>query len=199
MTMVPELRLELQDAAERHASHGASHWPTWSSLSSGRTLLASGGVALCMIVVVAVLLVSATSSTPPAYALTAHADGSYTLRLYTLSRGIPQLNTKLRALGIDETVVPMVQGCPYQVPNYPVNGQETITLRPNHYELAPGDQGFIAASQLPDGSVIYAQGAMPENQIPPCFGTKPVVVIPNPGPTSSRSGSPSGSGGRAHA
>jgi hypothetical protein len=176
MTLVPELRIELQGAAERHASCGARQWPTWSSVRRGRTLLASGGVAVGMIVVVAVLLVSATSSTPPAYALTAHADGSYTLRLYTLSRDIPQLNAKLRSLGIDETVVPMIRGCPYVVPNYPVNGQETITLRPNHYELAPGYQGFIAARLLAHGSVTYAQGAMPKNRIPPCFGTTPVII-----------------------
>ncbi len=198
MTLVPELRLELQDAAVRGASHGAGKWPIWSSMRRGRTLVAGGGVALCMIVVVGALLVSATSSTPPAYALTAHVDGSYTLKLYTLSRGIPQLNAKLRALGIDETVVPMVKGCPYLAPNYPVSGQETITLRPNHYDLAPGDQGFIAASLLGDGHVSYIQGAMPENLIPPCFGTKPVTVTPNPRPTTGPSDSPSDSAGRAH-
>lgn len=171
MTLVPELRIELQDAADRHVSRDASRWTAWSRVPTGRALLASSGVALCTIVVVAVLLISATSSTPPAYALTGHADGSYTLKLYTLSSGIPQLNAKLRALGIDETVVPMVKGCPYTPPQYPVNGQDTITLRPNHYDLLPGMQGFIAASLLPDGRVSYAQGALPSNGIPPCFGT----------------------------
>ena len=59
MTLVPELRIELQDAADRHVSRDASRWPAWSRVPTGRALLASSGVALCTIVVVAVLLVVA--------------------------------------------------------------------------------------------------------------------------------------------
>jgi hypothetical protein len=137
------------------------------------------------------------ANTPPGGRPQAHA-GSFTLQLYTLSPGIPQLNAKLRALGIDETVVPMVNACPYAVPNSLVNGQETITLHAGHHNLAPGDHGFIAASQLSNGIVIYAQGAMPKTAIPRCVGTQPVIawpaptfiVIPNPGPATSRSNSP---------
>jgi hypothetical protein len=86
MTLIPELRIELQDAAKRHAARGAAHWPQWMSMRRSRILIASGGGALCMILVVVVLLVSATSSTSPAYALTRHGDGTVTLKLYTLSR-----------------------------------------------------------------------------------------------------------------
>jgi hypothetical protein len=155
----------------------------------GRALLASGGVAVCGVIaaVVAVLLVSATSSPSPAYAL---ADGSYTLRIYTLTGDIPQLNAKLSALGIDETVVPIVKGCPNVVPSYPVNGQLTITLRPNHYDLAPGEQGFLAARVLPEGRLQYIQGAMPANEIPSCFGTQDVEIVPDPGPTTTPIQSP---------
>jgi hypothetical protein len=151
----------------------------------GRALLASGGVAVCgvIVAVVAVLLVSATSSPSPAYALTQRADGSYRLRIYTLMGDIPQLNAKLSSLGIEITVVPIVNGCPNVVPSYPVNGQRTITLRPNHYDLAPGEQGFLAARVLPDGRLQYIQGAMPANEIPSCFGTQQVQIIPDPGPT----------------
>jgi hypothetical protein len=181
MTLVPELRQEVQEAAERHASRGASHRPTWRDVRRGRALLASGGVAVCgmVVAVVAVLLVSSTSSPSPAYALAERADGSYTLKIFTLSRDIPQLNEKLSALGIDETVVPIVEGCPNAVPSSPVNGQAMITLRPNHYDLAPGDQGFLAARVLPDGRLRYVQGAMPPNEIPSCFGTQHVEVIPD--------------------
>lgn len=178
MTLIPELRIELEDAARRKAAQRGLHRPRWMNARRPRTSIASGGVALCMIFAVVALLVSATSSTSPAYALTRHRDGSITLRLYTLSRGIPQLNAKLRALGIDETIVPMVKGCPDVVPNYPVNAQVTITLRPHHFDLAPGYQGFIAARLLRDGRVQYAQGAMPRNQIPSCFGTMRVEVTP---------------------
>jgi hypothetical protein len=189
MTLVPELRLEVQEAAERHTSRGASHRPSWRRMRRGRALLASGGVAVCSAIVV-VLLVSATSSPSPAYALTAHADGTYTLRIHTLSRDIPQLNAKLGALGIDETVVPIVKGCPNVVPSYPVNGQLTITLRPNRYDLAPGEQGFLAARVLPDGRLQYIQGAMPANEIPSCFGTQDVEIVPNPGPPTTPTPSP---------
>jgi hypothetical protein len=183
MTLVPELRLEVQEAAERHTLRGASQRPTWMRMRRGRALLASGGVAVCgvIVVVAAVLLVSATSAPSPAYALTPHADGSYTLRIYRLAGDIPQLNAKLSALGIDETVVPIVKGCPNVVPSYPVSGQLTITLRPNRYDLAPGEQGFLAARVLPDGRLQYIQGAMPANEIPSCFGTQDVEIVPHSG------------------
>jgi hypothetical protein len=192
MTLVPELRLEVQRAAERLTSRGANHRPTWRRMRRRRASLASGGIAVCgvIIVAVAVLLVSATSSPSPAYALTPHADGSYTLRIHTLSGDIPQLNAKLRALGIDITVVPIVQGCPNVVPSYPVNGQLTITLRPNHYDLVPGEQGFLAARVLADGRLQYMQGAMAANEIPSCFGTQQVQIIPDPGPTTTPIPSP---------
>jgi hypothetical protein len=178
MTLVPELRTELQGAARRYGARGATPWWRRMSRHRPRMLIASGGVALCLVIVVALLLVSATSSTSPAYALTRQSDGSITLRLYTLTRGITQLNDKLRELGIDETVVPIVEGCPNVAPAYPLSAQETITLRPNHYDLAPGDQGFIAARQLPDGQVSYAQGAMAKDEVPSCFGTTQVRVTP---------------------
>lgn len=179
MTLVPELRLEVQDAAERHASRGASRRPTWRDLGRRGALLASSGIALCCVIitVAAILLLSATSATPPAYALTAHPDGSYTLRIYTLSRDIHQLNAKLKALGIDVTVVPMTNGCPYDTVNYPVSGQMSITLRPNHYDLAPGYQGVLAASIRPDGRLTYLQGAWPANHIPSCVSTHHVQMI----------------------
>lgn len=186
MTLVPELRLEVQDAADRHASRAASRRSPWKGAPRGRALLASSAVALCC-AVVAFLLLSATSSTPPAYAITGNADGSYTLKIYTLSRDIPQLNAKLKALGIDDTVVPMTEGCPYHAPNSSVNGQMSITLRPNHYDLAPGDQGVLAARIRPDGLLTYVQGALPANHIPSCFSAHPVQVFPGTGPTTTSS------------
>ncbi len=79
--------------------------------------------------------------------------------------------------------MPIVAGCPTAVPNYPINGQTTITLRPNHYDLAPGDQGFLAARVLPNGQLQYAQGAMAAGTIPACFGTQNVTVSPASGAT----------------
>lgn len=178
MTLVPELRTELEAAARRHVARGATRRPRWLHAGRGSALLVSAVAAACTIIV---LLVGASGSTAPAYALARQADGTFTLKLYTLSRDIPQLNAKLRALGIDETVVPIVDGCPHLAPAYPVSAQETITLRPGHYDLAPGEQGFIAARELGDGRVGLAQGAMPKTDIPPCFGTTPATVIPEAG------------------
>jgi hypothetical protein len=64
----------------------------------------------------------------------------------------------------------------FKMAQNPSSAQETITLRPNHYDLVSGDQGFIAARLLRNGRVSYAQGAMPKNDVPPCFGTTHVRV-----------------------
>ena len=134
--------------------------------------MASGGLTLAGAIVALVLVLSASSATSPAYALTSQSNGAYTLTLYRLTNDIPALNAQLAQMGIDETIVPVTSTCTYQFPIYPVGGPNfTITLRPDHYDLAPGYQGVLAAEPLPDGKIALAQGALKPADIPPCFAT----------------------------
>jgi hypothetical protein len=165
MTLIPELRVALENAPLQHRTVPRS--ASWRRRP--RLLLTGGSAAVAAALAALILIVSASSSTPPAYALTRHADGTVTLRLYDLSRDIPQLNARLASLGISETVVPMRKGCKYGAPIYPEPGQDAITLRPHHFDLAPGYQGFLAAERLANGRVAYGQGALRPSEIPPCF------------------------------
>jgi hypothetical protein len=165
MTLIPELRVALENVPLRLRSLPRFASRRWRL----RVLLTGGSSALAAALAALILILSASSSTPPAYALTRHADGTVTLRLYDLSRGIPQLNAKLASLGISETVVPIRKGCKYGAPIYPQAAHDTITLRPHHYDLASGYQGFLAAERLANGRVAYGQGALRPSEIPPCF------------------------------
>jgi hypothetical protein len=164
MTLIPELRVALENAPLRRRSVPRS--ASWRR--RGLVLLTGGSAALAGAIVAIILVLSASSSTSPAYALTRHADGTVTLRLDDLSRGTPRLNAKLASLGISETVVPIRRSCKIGAPILQEPGQDTITLRPHHYDLAPGYQGYLIAERLPNGRVAYAQGALRPSQIPPC-------------------------------
>jgi hypothetical protein len=127
---------------------------------------------LAAAIVALVLVLSASSATSPAYALTPQPDGTATLTLYSLTNDIPALNARLAKMGIDETVVPVTSTCKHVFPIYPVGApSRTITLRPNHYDLAPGYQGVLAAEVLPSGQIALLQGALKPADIPTCFAT----------------------------
>jgi hypothetical protein len=169
MTLIPELRADLQAAALRPDRRLAHRWTT---RRRPKLFMATGGLTLASAIVAVVLVLSASSATSPAYALTRQPDGTIKLTLYRLTNDIPTLNTRLAQMGIDTTIVPVTSTCKYQAPIYPVGGPSyTITLRPHHYDLAPGYQGVMAAQVLPNGKIALAQGAMKPAEIPPCFAT----------------------------
>lgn len=147
-------------------------------------LMAFGSTATAVAAAIsAVLLLTATSATSPAYALTRHVDGTLTLTLYRLTNDIPALNAQLAQMGIDETVVPVTAQCQNQFPIYPVAADTTITLYTGRKYLSPGFQGVLAAEQLPNGKIALAQGALKPADIPPCFATVAhthITVIPQP-------------------
>lgn len=129
-------------------------------------------MALAAAMIVIVLVLSATSATSPAYALTPHGDGTVTLTLYRLTNDIPALNARLAQMGIDETIVPVTPTCTNQAPIYPVgNENSTITLYVGRKYLLPGFQGVLAAQALPSGKVALVQGALHPADIPSCFST----------------------------
>ena len=76
-------------------------------------LLAGTSVALAGIGTAAVLVLSAASS-PPAFAVSRNADGTYTVRLQKLA-AIHGANAKLAALGIRARIVEVTPSCAYRV------------------------------------------------------------------------------------
>jgi len=117
-----------------------------------------------------VFVLSATTNTAPAYALTQNGDGTVTFTLNDLSTGIPALNARLTELGIRETVVPIQAGCqahsfePLAAPGASMS--ESITV--GNKWIPAGYQGFMAAKQLPNGKIAMAIGTT-QQPIPSCF------------------------------
>jgi hypothetical protein len=148
-----------------------------------RSLLAlplAGGVAVGVL-----LIATATTKTTPAYALTRHADGSITITLNQLTRGIPALNARLRQLGIDETVIPIKPGC------RPSDGSRPLVMHPNpmqefdgsisttytpraaqRHPAAPGFHYLLAAKRLSNGKILGFIGAL-RAPLPNCLGFNP--------------------------
>jgi hypothetical protein len=132
-----------------------------------------------------VLLVSVTAGTPPAYALTQNPDGSITVTINDLQTAIPQLNARFTAMGVDETVIPITQGCQTQmaVPAFPQSAaSDTLTFTPNegHKYLAPGFDGVLAAGYTSGGQLLVFIGAM-KPPLPACFPPDPEIVRPGRG------------------
>jgi hypothetical protein len=176
-----------EDTVWRHLveQHGADQmdFPAHTSTRRVRPLTVTvTATGLAAVAAAVVLILSATTSTPAAYALTPHANGSYTLTLNNLTTGIPAVNAKLTQLGLPDTVVAVQAGCtatigPTTSTPIPENstvptatlptesGSQTITLTA---KLPTGLHGFIAAEQQPGGQVVLAEGTTTE-PIPPCL------------------------------
>ena len=132
-----------------------------------------------------VLVLSATTSAPPAYALTRNADGTFTVTINDLTSAIPALNAKFAQLGIDETVIPVRAGCENPgLVNYPgARMSESLTFYPGRKYLAPGYDGALGAEQLPDGKVALFVGAF-KPPLPSCFSNVPGTSFPPRSPGS---------------
>jgi hypothetical protein len=119
-----------------------------------------------------VLATGIANTTPPAYALTAHGDGTYTVSLNDIASGIPALNAKFRQLGIDETAVPIEAGCtgPSVGPGSLLESQGSMSasVTVGSRYIDPGLHGILAAEQMPNGQVLIAMGTT-DRAIPSCF------------------------------
>jgi hypothetical protein len=123
--------------------------------------------------VAAILLIGATGpGTTPAYALTRHVDGSITITLTDLTTGIPALNARLKALGIDTTVIPIRAGCDspdgsghvvmHPDPYYEYSGSvsDTITARAGRPTHGYDFHYVLAAMRLPNGKILAFIGGL---------------------------------------
>jgi hypothetical protein len=145
-------------------------------------LAGAAGLVIAGLAVAVLLVLGANAGTPPAYALTRHSDGSITVTLNNLSRGVPTLNARFRQFGIDETAIPVRADChapagpsfprsrPLHLSGLGVNGpfsSMTFSSGKGH----PPPRGFryvIAAERLPDGQVVEFIGAI-KPPLPACF------------------------------
>jgi hypothetical protein len=85
------------------AAHDLATSPRRSRRPAPR-LLAASSIGLAAIATAAVLAVSATTATPPAFAVTRHHDGSVAVKINRES-GIAGANRKLAAMGVHERVM----------------------------------------------------------------------------------------------
>ena len=148
-------------------------------------LAAGGGTALAAIAAAVVLVLGATTGATPAYALTHNADGSITISLNSLTAGISQLNARLQQMGINYTVIPVTKNCSTSTPVLaagPGSLSETITIGTANTEPA-GVKGYLAAEQLPNGSIGLAIGGM-KAPLPTCFSPTLMKVQPSSTPNS---------------
>jgi hypothetical protein len=156
-------------------------------------LAAVSTTALAAIAAAVVLVIGATTGAAPAYALTHNADGSITITLHDLTTGIPALNARLRQMGINYTVIPVTQNCPFSTPVLsgpgPGSLSETITIGTQNTEPA-GVNAYLAAERLPNGSIGLADGGM-KAPLPSCFSPTLMKVqpsnTPDPGSTAAKS------------
>jgi hypothetical protein len=158
-------------------AHGADRavLPTAESRRRPRAIVAAVGAIAVAVTVAVVLALSATTGTPPAYALTQHADGTVTVTVHDIATAIPALNARFAQMGIAETVIPVRAGCPTRgLIRYPGASMSTsLTLRSGRRNLNPGFTGVLAAERLPDGQIGLTVGAT-RPPVPSCYSTVPL-------------------------
>jgi outer membrane murein-binding lipoprotein Lpp len=149
-----------------------------------RLLVGGGATATAAIAATAVIVFSATGGTPPAYAMTQNADGSYTFTINDLATAAPELNAKFKQLGIEETVVTASASCAAsdnitdELQIYPGEKlTDTLTVEPGGKYLEPGFTGVIGAEQLSDGEVAMTMEAVPPADVPSCFPLQPFKFV----------------------
>ncbi|MGH2860891.1 MAG: hypothetical protein ACRDLT_05195 [Solirubrobacteraceae bacterium] len=182
--------LQLTAAAEDlYGSTATSERQTWlrrqwaTLVRAPRIAVAGGGAGL--VAAVAVTLVIATTGAPPAYALTANSNGSYTLTMNDIATAVPQVNAEFQRLGIKAVVIPVTPNCtapdtgiPLLAPTQAFGMSQSVTI--DNANISAGDTGFIAAEQTPSG-VRFAMGTT-DGALPACINSNQPAPVITPGP-----------------
>lgn len=141
-----------------------------------RPFAATAAIAGLASAIAAVALVFAgTNATPAAYALTPHGNGTYTVSLHDLAAAVPELNATFKKLGIRTTVIPIEPNCPVSgsvlapFADPGASMSETVTI--GNRWIEPGQHGFLAAKQMPDGTILLSIGTS-AGPLPRCFPEK---------------------------
>lgn len=152
-----------------------------------RRILSASAALIAAATVAVVLALGATTSTPPAYAVTHNPNGTVTVTIRQLTgSGIAAINAKFRQMGITETAIPIKAGCKTPGIILPYAGatlSESLTFSPsdNKHVKAPYTAGVLAAEQLPNGKVGLTVGAV-KPPVPSCFSNVPLNLGPIPAP-----------------
>lgn len=154
--------------------------PTWAAVSG------LAGLAATVLAVLVVL--EATTSTPPAFALTQNPNGSVTVTLNNVAHGVPALNAEFIRLGVSFRAIPVIAGCTAkdQLPLIPAETgtlSTRLTIPEGTKNIPAGYFGFVAAKQITPGRVVLSTGTMPE-PLPHCIPDRVAGRIS--GPPSSR-------------
>jgi hypothetical protein len=144
-----------------------------------RPALITGTALAAAVAVAAALLVFTATTSVPAYAVTAHSDGTVTVTLKDV-QAMTALNAELTRDGIAARAIPLTADCPvHGFPNPMPAGTNpstyTITLVPA--EIPPGYTAVLAVGETASGQIALAQGAF-RSPVPVCFNSTPMVLHP---------------------
>jgi hypothetical protein len=178
--------------SETHGADDAVASRTATRRRPRPAMLTAGVGGLAAAAVGVTLVFGASTSTPPAYALTQSPNGTITVTLNNISTGVPAVNADFAKLGIRMRAVPIEAGCTtpptfgYDGPdNAPGLDGTSTTFTFSESQIPAGYTGFIAARDV-SGQVQLSQGAMVNGTIPSCFPESVLHVVAPP------AGSPAG-------
>jgi hypothetical protein len=178
------LWMHLVDA---HGADRAQPAPASPRRSRRRPVLAgAGAVGIAAIAATATLVVGATSTTPPAYALTQNANGTYTLTINDAVTAIPQVNARLEALGINSRLIPVTPNCTAPntagIPLFDYGNADTSqTMTIDSANIPSGSTGYIAVDEASPGDVEMAVGTT-DRPLPACLNSHVAPATDYPGP-----------------
>jgi hypothetical protein len=145
--------------------------------SRRRPLVVSAGVlGLASVAAAVTLVVGATSTTPPAYALTPNANGSYTLTINDAMAAIPRVNARLAQLGINDRVIPVTPDCTApDTAGIPLidfgNADTNESITVDNANIPSGTTGFIAVDEVSPGDVEMGIGTTFNGPLPACLNS----------------------------
>jgi hypothetical protein len=185
MPFLQALRAEFLSAAARgnamDAESSDTHGRRWALAAAVARQAGRGRILVCSIglaaVALAVLVLTATSATPPAWAVADHHDGTATVTLRQIS-AIGPLNARLTELGIRSKAVPVRANCKDRIPlgysHWKTSLGYKVTI--GNRWLQPGWTGIMAVKQDPHGGIDAAFAAVPPGHVPDCVSD--VVLQP---------------------
>jgi hypothetical protein len=140
-------------------------------------LLTGTALATAVAATTAALTLGASTSTPPAYAVTTNSDGTVTVTLTDIS-AITALNAELTRDGINAQAIPMTATCPAHAPlvTMPTGTDPrtyTMTIVPS--QIPAGYTAVLAAGQTASGQVELLQGAV-QPPVPACVNSAPTQL-----------------------